>query len=92
MGLWKIEHINRFKGGKIRFDDEIRFYNVRYKVYLSVEKQVIKRQVSYRLTVEKYNSENTLFRMRGLSANSQYVTSSDLVVIEHILSECYLGV
>lgn len=52
IGLWKIENVNRFKGGKIRFDDEITFYNVRYKVYLSVEKIVNRRQVSYRLTVE----------------------------------------
>lgn len=52
IGLWKIENTNRFKGGKIKFDDEITFYNVRYKVYLSVEKIFItKKQFTYRLTV-----------------------------------------
>lgn len=49
-GLWKIiyakekqanlqnrkEHFDRFKGGKVRFDQEVRFYNIRHQVYLSV--------------------------------------------------------
>lgn len=32
------EHYDRFRGGKVRFDQEVRFYNIRHQVYLSVRK------------------------------------------------------
>ena len=92
LGLWKIEAANRFEGAKIKFDHEIRLFNIRYKVYLSVQKYLVKRKEYYRLSTEKYHSDNTLFRMKPLSASSIYVTSSDLIIFEHILSNTYLGV
>lgn len=90
--MWKIEAANRFQGGRIKFDHEVRLLNIRYKVYLSVHKATVKKKTVYRVSTEKYHSDNTLFRMKPLSANSIYVTSSDLIIFEHILSNTYLGV
>lgn len=92
LGLWKIEAANRFQGGKVKFDHEIRLFNIRYKVYLCVQKYTVKRKEYYRLSTEKYHSDNTLFRMKPLSASSNHITSSDLVIFEHILSNTFLGV
>ena len=67
-------------GGKIKFDHEIRLFNIRYKVYLCVQKVMVKRKEHYRLSTERFHSDNTLFRMKPLSASSNFVTSSDLII------------
>jgi hypothetical protein len=53
---------------------------------------MVKKKTTYCVSTESYHSDNTLFRMKPLSASSNYVTSSDLIIFEHILSNTYLGV
>lgn len=43
VGLWKLENLERFSGGRIKFDQEVRLYNIRFKLYLSLTKQTIKK-------------------------------------------------
>ena len=43
VGLWKLEKLERFSGGRIKFDQEVRLYNIRFKLYLSLTKQPIKK-------------------------------------------------
>ena len=104
-GLWKIiyarekannvinrkEHLDRFRGGRVRFDQEVRFYNIRHRVYLSVRKirekegRYGKQKFHYVLSTEKSEEDNTAFRIKSLSPNSIYATTEDLFLIQHVL-------
>jgi hypothetical protein len=85
------EHFDRFKGGKVRFDQEVRFYNIRHQVYLSVRNiKYGRNKYKYVLATEKNEEDNTAFRIKSLSPNSIHVTTEDLFLIQHVLSETYL--
>jgi hypothetical protein len=69
-------HFDRFKGGKVRFDQEVRFYNIRHQVYLSVRNVKLGRnKYKYVLSTEKNEEDNTAFRIISLSPNSVHVTT-----------------
>ena len=47
------DHHDRFVGGKVKFDQEIRFYNIKYATYLSVRKKKIGRnKFEFKLATE----------------------------------------
>jgi hypothetical protein len=75
----------------VRFDQEVRFYNIRHQVYLSVRRVKVSRN-KFRcvLATEKNEEDNTNFRIKSLSPNSIYATTEDLFLIQHVLTETYL--
>lgn len=68
----------------------MRFYNIRHQVYLSVRNVKIGRnKFKCVLATEKNEEDNTAFRIKSLSPNSIHVTTEDLFVIQHVLTESY---
>jgi hypothetical protein len=75
----------------VRFDQEVRFYNIRHQVYLSVRRvKVGRNKFRHVLATEKTEEDNTSFRIKSLSPNSIYATTEDLFLIQHVLTETYL--
>ena len=88
-GLWRIicadskigsksnkDHSDRFQGGKVKFDQEIRIFNIRYQKYLSVRKKKVGRnKFEFFLATEEGEEENTIFKISNFSANSVNATT-----------------
>lgn len=107
-GLWKIipasnkdqpqslkSNPERFIGGRVKFEQEIRFFNVRYSSYLSVRSirkrgNKNKNRPEFEFHMEEKEEENTIFKIKSLSSSSSFITTEDLFLIQNSYTQTYL--
>ena len=78
-------------GGRVQYNREVRFFNIRYHTYLSVRRiRKSKNKYEFQFSMEDKEEENTIFRIKSLSSSSSFVTTEDLFLIQNVLTETYL--